>query len=111
MTDVKARAVVDAAMTEAQLFESVRDHLNTFGWLWYHTYDSRRSNGGFPDIIAVKDGRLLAVELKSMKGQVTPEQRSWQLAIWICGGGTEMHTWRPSDLSSGEIERVLRGSL
>lgn len=102
----EARATLDRAMSEAVLFECVRDHLNAFKWRWYHTYDSRRGNAGFPDIVAIKESRLLAIELKSEAGKVTPEQRAWLLAFWIAGN--EMHTWRPSDLSSGLIEDTLR---
>lgn len=32
---------------------------------------------GFPDIIAVKDGRMLVLELKSETGKVRPEQLNW----------------------------------
>ena len=34
------------------------------GWLVYHTYDSRRSDIGFMDIVMVRDGCLLALEVK-----------------------------------------------
>ena len=34
------------------------------GWRPYHTHDSRRSAAGFPDLILIKDGWLIAAELK-----------------------------------------------
>lgn len=112
-----SRAVLDAAMTEAQLFESVRDHLNAFGWLWYHTRDSRGSNAGFPDIVAVRgpygEAALLFIELKTEDGKVSADQRVWLSALDGAGGeertpyGAKVYVWHPSDLSSGEIERVL----
>ena len=105
-----ARKILDKAMSEADLFESVRAHLDAFGWRWYHTYDSRRSNGGFPDIVATKPrgegSRLLFIELKSEKGHLSPDQLVWQDAL-IHSGATHM-VWRPSDLSSGDVERTLR---
>lgn len=110
----RMKDVLDAAMTEAQLFESVRDHLNAFGWLWVHHYDSRRSNAGFPDIVAIREGeyggRVLFVELKREKGQLSPDQAEWYGGLLACmrSGHPEVYVWRPSDLSSGEVERVLR---
>lgn len=105
------RAVLDGAMTEAQLFESVRAHLNAFGWLWVHHYDSRRSNEGFPDICAVRlaEGRvprLLFAELKRQNGVVSDTQWQWLQSLKVVGA--ETYLWRPSDLSSSEVERVLR---
>ena len=34
------------------------------GWLWYHTRRSNKSPEGFPDLVLVRDGVLLALELK-----------------------------------------------
>ena len=33
-------------------------------WLVFHDYDSRRSDIGFPDLVLVRDGCLLALECK-----------------------------------------------
>lgn len=107
------------AMTEAQLQTGVQHLLTAFGWRWYHTHDSRRSQAGFPDLCAVRarDGRLLFAELKAHRGRVRPEQRSWldDLEAVVRGSWTdddrdfpESVLWRPSDFLSGTIERVLR---
>lgn len=78
------------------------------GWtLSYHTFDSRRSAPGYPDITLCKprDGRLLIAELKSETGQLSEDQR-----IWIEGLNTVKHfdvrVWKPSDWP--EIQKVLR---
>ena len=47
------------------------------GWMVYHTYDSRKSAPGFPDLCMVKNGFILFVELKTDKGKVTSAQRQW----------------------------------
>ena len=50
------------------------------GWARrYHTHDSRRSPGGFPDWVLVHPGqrRVLFVELKGFAGFATEEQRAW----------------------------------
>ena len=50
------------------------------GWRVYHTRNSRGSKKGFPDLILVKDGILLALELKrgEKERRATPqEQLDW----------------------------------
>lgn len=64
-----------------------------YHWMSYHTWDSRRSQAGFPDLIMVRDGRVLAVELKSDKGKVTPEQKVWLDAL--SRAGIRCMVWRP----------------
>lgn len=49
---------------------------------WYHPFDSRRSNPGYPDLtIALKDGRVLWVELKTTKGKLASAQMHWAHAL------------------------------
>lgn len=66
-----------AGVTEKQLQSAVVEAMGYMGWLTYHTHDSRRSNPGFPDIVAVKGSRLIFLELKSEKGKVRAEQVEW----------------------------------
>jgi hypothetical protein len=107
-----------AQVTEKELQEAVLALANLKKWLVYHTYDSRRSNPGFPDLVMVKDHRLLFVELKTKTGRVSTAQTQWLDALravsnhWsIVGGKTfgkvEVYLWRPSDWHDGTIEEVL----
>lgn len=64
-------------MTEKEWQDVVVKLLKLHGWLVFHPFDSRKSEAGFPDLTCVRDGRLLFIELKAMKGQATPEQRAW----------------------------------
>jgi hypothetical protein len=93
-------------MTERQLQDAVIELAEMLKWLVYHTYDSRRSNPGFPDLVMVRGGRLLFVELKSAKGKLRPEQHVWLNALDTCGA--EVYTWRPDDWTDGSIEACLR---
>lgn len=98
------------ALTEAAWQGAVVRLLKQHGYAYvYHTFDSRRSPSGFPDIIAVHDtpGRdLLALELKTDTGQVTPAQAAWLAALGGCPG-VVADIWRPQDLDS--ILDRLRG--
>ena len=41
-------------MTEAQFQEAVVQLARLTGWLVYHTFDSRRSQAGYPDLTLLK---------------------------------------------------------
>jgi hypothetical protein len=74
------------------------------GWACYHTYSSRRSEPGFPDLIAVRPPRIIAAELKAAKGRISAEQRGW-LDLLSAVPGVEVFVWRPDCWA--EAERVL----
>ena len=64
------------------------------GWIVHHHFDSRRSEPGWPDLVLIRDGRLLIRELKTEIGEESPEQIAWLAAIRSCG--VDAKTWRPS---------------
>jgi hypothetical protein len=94
-------------LTEAQFQRRVVDFACVTGWAVYHTFDSRRSDPGFPDLVAVNPAqrRILYVELKSARGRLSLTQRQWLDKLARCGAETAM--WRPADWD--EIVAVLRG--
>lgn len=101
-----------ASMTEKALQTNVQQLAKLRGWLTYHTYDSRRSDPGFPDLVMARGRRLIFAELKSERGRVSPAQAEWLAELQIfavyCGSGTVgVYVWRPSDWLSGEIEEEL----
>lgn len=64
-------------MTEAQFQELIVETAELHGWLVYHTYNSRRSQPGFPDLILIKPPRLRAFEIKTATGKVGLMQVEW----------------------------------
>ena len=80
------------------------------GWLVYHTYDSRRSAKGFPDLCMVRGGTLIFAELKAKRGVLTSPQEEWILRLigvkTRTGGEVKVFVWRPSDWN--EIEETLK---
>ena len=68
-------------VTESQMLAAVRDAAKLGGWLTYHTYDSRRSEPGFPDLVLVRPPVILFLELKGPKGRISDAQRRWVAAI------------------------------
>ena len=91
-------------MKEKQFQARVVLFAKRHGWLVYHTYDSRRSEPGFPDLVLVKD-RILYRELKTETGKLTEAQKSWGRAVVKAGG--DWAVWRPSDMA--EIYKELMG--
>lgn len=90
------------AVTEREHQSNVERTLTMYGWRYYHAPDNRPVNGriqnvkaGFPDLIAVRGARQLAIELKRQTGKTTPEQDQW-LADFAAVGA-ECYVWRPSD--------------
>lgn len=82
-------------VTERQWQTQVEEILQLHGWAIYHTHDSRRSHGGFPDLIAIRerDGDILAAELKTQTGIVKPDQLLW-LGLFS-RAGVDTYVWRP----------------
>lgn len=82
-------------ITEKDLDACVRDLARLGGWRIYHTFDSRRSSAGFPDLVLLRPPRLVFVELKSDRGRVSDEQSAWLDDLEQCG--VEAYIWRPDD--------------
>ena len=91
-------------VTEKQFMAAVIEMAQMLGWLVYHTHDSRRSEAGFPDIVAVRRDRVLFIELKTETGRLSEDQERWLSALGLAGAA--VHFWRPSDWP--EIEETLR---
>lgn len=89
---------IDRAMTEKDLQAGVVEILRWEKWLCYHTYDSRRSQPGFPDLVAVRGSRLMFVEFKSEKGKLRLEQVDWLDALVKAHG--EVYVVRPSTMNA-----------
>lgn len=91
-------------LSEKHLQQQVIDLARYSGFLVYHTYDSRRSAPGFPDLCLIRPPVALFCELKSESGRLRPEQREWLEALRACER-VEAGVWRPRDWP--EIEKSL----
>ena len=98
-------------MRESHLQEHVRQAALYGHWLYFHTFDSRRSPEGFPDVVALRDDQLVVAELKSAGKHPTAKQAQWLDAFRILEAlfpdNVHVFVWRPSDLA--EIDQVLLG--
>jgi len=93
--------------TEKQFMGALIDYLRLRQWEVYHTFDSRRSAPGFPDVIAARAGRIAAIETKSLTGKLSPAQERW---LGILGGVAcvEVFVLRPTEEDWMLIERAFK---
>lgn len=87
VTGEALRQKIDKSMSEKEFMAQVVELAGGLGWMVYHTYDSRRSSKGFPDLVLAKPERfrLIFMEVKSEKGRVKPEQLAWLNVLNKCG--------------------------
>ena len=108
-------SVASPHMTEQELSDSVVDLAHLFAWRVAHFRAARTTHGwrtpvsadgaGFPDLVLVRE-RVLFVELKSARGQLSVDQQDWMFALG--NAGAEKHIWRPVHWIDGTIEAELR---
>lgn len=73
--------------TEDEWKATVVAALRLSGWRFIHFRPAQDRRGrwstplegdlGFPDVVAVRDGWILALELKTERGRVSDDQRAW----------------------------------
>ena len=93
-------------ISEKHFLRYVIDLCDAGRWLYFHDHDSRRNPAGLPDLIMVRDGRIIFAELKTQKSKLRTEQERW-LAELQKAEGVETYVWRPSDMPA--IEKTLLG--
>lgn len=104
-------------MNETEFQKQVTDLAELLGYVWVHFRPARTAHGwatpvsgplgkGWPDLILVRerDGRRLAVELKSDKGAPSLEQL--EVLRVLKASGFETYLWRPTDFD--DLVVVLR---
>jgi hypothetical protein len=96
------------SMTENELKDIVISVAKRYGWLIHHDLPAQNNRGrwltniqgdaGFPDLLMVHpvSGKILAVELKSERGKLSPLQKRWLMAF--DAGGIFNSVWKPSDM-------------
>jgi len=102
--------------TEKQFMAAVVQYAKLKRWKVYHTYNSVKSEKGFPDLTLCRVehrskwaietnrpeiGRIIFAELKSEKGRLTKEQEYWLNDLACCP--CEVYLWRPSDWKKIEM--------
>ena len=105
-------------INEKAFASQVEDLLKIFGWRYSHFRPAWTEKGwrtplsgdkGFPDYVAVRQGKLFFIELKSESGKITPSQQEWLDALYELvddSGMIKVYIWRPSQIE--EIADILQ---
>ena len=113
-------------ITEADFLATIIEYAQAKGWMVAHFRPGMTSRvdragkpvwvtpvqadgKGFPDLVLVRDGQLLFIEVKSEKGKLSEEQAEWILQlikVAYSSPRVEVHLWRPSDWYT-TIEKTL----
>lgn len=62
---------------EARVVKKIRTYLQADGWLTWKNHGSAYAPPGLPDVMGVRNGRLIAIECKTPRGTPTKSQESW----------------------------------
>jgi hypothetical protein len=85
------RAVIDLARLMGFRVAHFRAAQTGKGW----RTPVQADGAGFPDLLMVRGGRVIAAELKAERGRVSDEQLAWLDAL--AAAGVEVAVWRPRD--------------
>ena len=95
-----------AQMSEVELQDTVRKMCDALGLVVRHVRDERGNwVTGWPDLDILGPHGIIWRELKSMRGQLTPDQR--RVGSLMTRAGLDWAVWRPVDLLDGTIARQL----
>lgn len=75
----QARAILDHAISEREFQQQIADLARLYGWKVHSVWDSRHSPAGWPDLFMIRNGEVLAWEVKREDGRAkaTEAQREW----------------------------------
>jgi len=96
-------ALLNKRISEKAFQWRIVEMASKLGWKTYHTFDSRRSTPGFPDLVLVRD-RVIYAEIKTERGTLSVMQSIW-LDI-LKNAGQECYVWKPSDYAT--VQEILR---
>jgi len=102
--DGDGRKVLESQILEKEFQNQLRTYARLKGWLYYHPYDSRKSDPGFPDTVLARDDRTIFAELKKVGGRLSSYQRLWTNTLKE-NPALEVYIWYPSDWD--KIEEIL----
>ena len=92
-------------ISEKAFQQQIIEAATYLGYMHYHTWDSRRSVAGYPDLTLVKSGRMIFVEVKVGRNKTSKAQDAWLDMLATCPG-VEVYVWYPHQWN--EIEATLK---
>lgn len=93
-------------ISEAEFMRQVTDLASHLGWRWLHIERMGNAQGrwrtpvsgplgiGFPDLMMIRRGKVIFIELKAQRGMLTREQKDRLFELQEIG---ETYVFRPRD--------------
>jgi hypothetical protein len=104
-----ASAAELSGMNEKAFLKQVVALAKYLGWRHYHTFISKGSDPGFPDLVLVRQGfPVIFAELKSERGKLTESQGEW-ITLLSQNRLHQAFVWRPSDWDEIKVVLMERG--
>ena len=100
-------------MTERQLSKAIVALAEMLGWRVFTVSNTKaaalrsHSGVGFPYLLMVRNGQLIAAELKVKGRKATSAQQEWLAALSLAEC-VHAVIWRECDWHNGSVERALR---
>jgi len=73
-------------ITEGDILKQVRDYLRWRGWLVIRNHQSLGSHRGLSDLVALKNGEVLWIEIKRPGGKLSRHQEKFKEDVEAHGG-------------------------
>lgn len=74
------------AANETAIRKQIQDYLRWTGWFVYYNLAGLGSYPGLSDLVAVRGGRVVHIEVKTPKGVQSEKQRRFQRKLEAAGG-------------------------
>jgi len=74
------------AANETAVRRQIQDYLRWTGWFVYYNLAGLGSYPGLSDLVAVRGGRVVHIEVKTPKGVQSEKQRRFQRKLEAAGG-------------------------
>lgn len=71
---------------ESQIQRDIKEFLQWQGWYVYKNHQSLGSHRGLFDLTAIKNGRVVWIEVKTEKGKLSEQQERFKADIEARGG-------------------------
>lgn len=73
-------------LKESDIKKQVKDYLNIKGWFNFPILQGLGAYKGIPDRIAIKNGRVFFLEIKTSRGILSEHQKNFEADIGTSGG-------------------------
>jgi len=83
---MSAKQKENIKILESDIKKQIKEYLKWNGWFCFHILAGMGMYKGIPDLIAIKNGILLFIEVKQAKGRQSLYQKKFQENIELYGG-------------------------